>query len=319
MTTRMRDVGRALVALAALASVTGSATAGAPRRQGALTFDDLPNGREGLACQIEVAQRLTASLKAHAIPAIAFVNEKGLYVPGEVDERIGLLRQWLDAGLDLGNHTFSHAGIDGVTLPQYQEEVVRGETVTRMLLREKGRPLRYFRHPQLRTGPTDEYRLGLTAFLKDRGYIVAPVTVDTQDYTFALVYADAKHRGDTALQERVVTAYRAYVVENLAFHEQLAVDVLGREVKHVLLLHFNHLNADLIEELIALHEERGYALVTLEAALQDPAYARPEPTTRKGWSWIQRWIMAEGSEPRPEPREPEWVGERLRALLARRQ
>ena len=98
-----------------------------------------------------------------------------------MDSRISILRDWLDAELELGNHTFSHVGIDSVSLPQYEEDVIRGETVTRMLMAEKGRPLRYFRHTQLRTGPTTQYREGLGTFLRNRGYTVAPVTVDTQD------------------------------------------------------------------------------------------------------------------------------------------
>jgi hypothetical protein len=89
---------------------------------------------------------------------------------------------------------------------------------------------------------------------------------------------------------------------------------LGREVKHVVLLHVSHLNADLIDELLAMLKERGYTFISVEEALQDPAYARPEPTTRKGWSWIQRWILAAGGEPRPEPREPPWVTEAVKAL-----
>ena len=235
-----------------------------------------------------------------------------------MDSRIGILRDWLEAGLELGNHTFSHVGIDSVSLSQYEEDVIRGETVTRMLMGEKGRRLRYFRHTQLRTGPTTEYREGLDAFLRNRGYTVAPVTVDTQDYMFAAVYADATHRGDTALQGRVRDAYRAYVQENFSFHERLGVEVLGREVRHVVLLHVNHLNADLIDELLTMLKERHYSFVSLEEALLDPAYARPEPTTRKGWSWIQRWILAEGGEARPEPREPAWVTEAVEALRARR-
>lgn len=286
--------------------------------QAAITFDDLGAAGAGrckaLACQVEISSRIVNALKAQGIPAVAFVNEGGLYVKGEVDSRISILRDWLDAELELGNHTFSHVGIDSVSLPQYEEDVIRGETVTRMLMAEKGRPLRYFRHTQLRTGPTTQYREGLGTFLRNRGYTVAPVTVDTQDYMFAAVYADAQHRGDVALQDRVLGAYRVYLQENFSFHERLAVEVLGRDVKHVILLHVNHLNADLIEEVLAMLKSRRYSFVTLEDALQDPAYSRPEPTTRKGWSWIQRWILAEGGEARPEPREPQWVTEAVQAL-----
>ncbi len=71
---------------------------------------------------------------------------------------------------------------------------MRGETVTRMLLAERGLKLRYFRHPFLFTGMTPEYKRGLDEFLAARGYTVAPVTVDNADYVFAALYQKAKRR-----------------------------------------------------------------------------------------------------------------------------
>ena len=73
-----------------------------------------------------MTRKLVHSIKAHKVPAIGFVNEGKLYVQGEVDERAALLQMWLDAGLELGNHNFSHAYIDRVPLTTYQEEVIRG-------------------------------------------------------------------------------------------------------------------------------------------------------------------------------------------------
>ena len=91
------------------------------------------------------------------------------------------------------------------------EDLVRGETVTRMLLAERGRRLRYFRHPFLFTGETPEYKKGLADFLAARGYTVAPVTVDDNDYVFADVYYKAKKRGDAETARRVAAAYVPYM------------------------------------------------------------------------------------------------------------
>lgn len=77
----------------------------------------------------------------------------------------------LDAGLELGNHTYSHIWIDQAPLAAYKEDVIRGETVIRKLLAAKGMTLRYFRHTQLRTGPTVEYKRALEEFLAARGYV----------------------------------------------------------------------------------------------------------------------------------------------------
>src|SRR3712207_7679787 len=63
-----------------------------------------------------------------------------------------------EAGGELGNHTFSHVSLRRAPLAAYEDDVVRGETVTRMLLEERGMRLRYFRHPFLWTGETPEYK-----------------------------------------------------------------------------------------------------------------------------------------------------------------
>jgi peptidoglycan/xylan/chitin deacetylase (PgdA/CDA1 family) len=145
------------------------ASRGRGGRAVALTFDDLP-GRGNLANMRETTNRLLRTLTAERIPAIGFVNEANVAVEGEVDDRTALLAAWLNAGFDLGNHTYSHVSIDHVPFETYKADLIKGEAVTRRLLEARGRRLRYFRHPQLRTGPTPEYKAALDRLLSERGY-----------------------------------------------------------------------------------------------------------------------------------------------------
>lgn len=116
----------------------------------------------------ETTNKLLRTLRAERIPATGFVNESKVAV-GEVDERTALLAAWLDAGFDLGNHTYSHFSIDQVPFETYKADLIKGEAVTRRLLEARGRRLRYFRHPQLRTAPTPEYKAALDGLLSDTG------------------------------------------------------------------------------------------------------------------------------------------------------
>lgn len=279
------------------------------RREVCVTFDDLPATHGGLQTMKYVTGRLLETIKAERIPAVGFVNEGKLYVRGEVDERTALLRMWLDHGLELGNHSFSHIYIDQVPVSAYKEDVIRGETVTRMLLREQGGNLRYYRHTQLRTGPTPEYKKELDAFLAERGYTVAPVTIDNNDYVFADVYSRARRRGDTKTMERVAAAYISYMESIFSFFEELSTEALGYEVKQILLLHANELNADHFEDLVKMMRRRGYSFISLEEALKDKAYRLPEAHATRGLSWLHRWMLAKGMKMKPEPREPEFITE----------
>jgi peptidoglycan/xylan/chitin deacetylase (PgdA/CDA1 family) len=315
----MRKILRALLVSVLLASAfVAQARAqerAAVKRQVAVTFDDLPTPpyMEQLEDMRSVTSRLLASLKRNGVPVVGFVNERKLYRRGEVDERVNLLRAWLDAGAELGNHTFSHINLQRAPLAEYEEDVVRGETVTRMLLQERGMKLRYFRHPFLFTGTTPEYKEGLAKFLASRGYTVAPVTLDNGDYLFADVYFKAKKRGDAETAKRVADAYVPYMESIFDFFERLSTETFGREVRQTLLLHANEINADRFDELAAMMKRRGYTFVTLEEALKDPAYAEPDALYKNGVSWIHRWRMAKGLEQKWEPEAPKFVDDLYKA------
>ena len=303
----LKIISRALVASALLALVFAAQAAAQTGRQVAVTFDDLPAPYGELEEMRSITSRLLASVKRNGVPTIGFVNERKLYRRGEMDERVNLLRAWLDAGAELGNHTFSHINLQSAPLADYEDDVIRGETVTRMLLSERGAKLRYFRHPFLFTGTTPEYKEGLAKFLAGRGYTVAPVTLDNADYVFADVYFKAKKRGDAETAKRVADAYVPYMETIFDFFERLSKETFGREVKHVLLLHANEINADRFDELAAMMKRRGYAFVTLEEALKDPAYKEPDALYKNGVSWLRRWRVAKGLPDKEEPEMPQFV------------
>ena len=302
-----------LLASAVAAQASGQAGAPPARREVAVTFDDLPTPYGEMEDMRRITTRLLASVKRNNVPAVGFVNEGKLYRRGEMDARADLLRAWLEAGMELGNHTFSHINLHRAPLEDYKDDVLRGETVTRMLLAERGLKLRYFRHPFLFTGTTPEYKKGLSDFLAARGYTVAPVTIDNGDYIFADVYFKAKKRGDEETARRVADAYVPYMESVFEHFERLSAETFGREVKHVLLLHANELNADRFDELAAMLRRRGYAFVTLEEALKDAAYAEPDALHRTGVSWLHRWRLAKGLPIKWEPEAPKFVDELYKA------
>lgn len=277
----------------------------------AITVDDLPiNGPDtGLEELRRINHALVAALRDAGAPAVGFVNEEKLYRSGEVDGRIALLEAWLAAGLELGNHTYSHPDFNKIGLAAYQEEIVRGETVTRRLARQHGRELRLFRHTFLRTGATAGDKAGLEAFLKARGYVVAPVSVENDDWYFNARYVKARADGDAALAARIGEAYLVHWGVMFDWYDALAQQTFGRRVHHVALLHQNALNADYLPRVLALMRARGLRFASIGEVLKDPAYAH-EDRYVGGWgkSWLQRWAWSEGTDTLgKEPDPPDWV------------
>ena len=276
----------------------------------AVTIDDLPvNGADpGLAGLTSMNERLLAAVKRQGVHAVGFVNEAKVYRTGEVDGRIALLRAWLDQGLELGNHTYSHPSFNKVGLVAFEEEVVRGETITRLLLEPRGQKLRWFRHPFLQAGPSAEQKTGFEQFLSARGYRIAPVTVDAWDWYYTYRYAVAKRRGDVILMERVASAYLAQCEAELDYAEAFAQRIFGREIRHVFLMHENELSADHFDRVAELMKARGYLFVTLEEALADDAYAHEDRFVGDGVGWLVRWATTEGMADIPHsPRPPSWL------------
>lgn len=289
--------------------------AAAQPRQIAVTFDDLPWAGLERRVPDDLAEQhaaLLQALRAAAIPAVGFVNENKLEVDGAFDAgRVAMLGDWLEAGHELGNHTYAHLDLHAVGLPAYQADLLRGERVLRPLLAARGTSPRWFRHPFLRAGRSAQDKAALAAFLAAHDYRIAPVTIDNSDWIWARAYHVARERGDRDTMRRLRADFVPYLVAKADYYERQARALLGEALPQVLLLHANALNAATFEALVAALRERGYAFVTLEEALAHPAYARPDGYTGAyGPSWIHRWAIA-ADVPKAsfagEPATPDWV------------
>src|SRR5687767_6154662 len=121
------------------------AIAQTPKRTIAVTIDDLPvvSTRGDLKNRRQITKNLLAHIKKAKVPAIGFVNENTLYTDGKRDEaQVDLLRMWLDAGLELGNHTYSHRSMNRIAIDEYTADISKGEVITKELLKERNRTIR---------------------------------------------------------------------------------------------------------------------------------------------------------------------------------
>jgi len=313
--------GAVALALAAISDRGAAEASPSPAgREVAITFDDLPavSVAGGDAGWPEMTRRLLGILtRSPRPPVVGFVNsDKVLRDGSPVPARVDLLRRWLDAGCELGNHTASHVDRHAVPLDAYEADVERGEPLLRSLFEERalrsGKPaarLRWFRHPYLHTGRTLEEKTRLEEFLGARGYRVAPVTVDNDEWVFARGYANALDSKDAALAKRVSDAYVPYMEGQFDYYERQSRELFGREIRQVLLVHANSLNADRFGDLLDRLRRRGYSFVTLDRALEDPAYQSADTFVGEGGiTWLHRWVLSSGARPLPgEPEAAEFV------------
>ena len=303
---------RARLILIAMTFLFVSVSQGAERFV-SLTIDDLPYQRGGaLIDDQSLTKKLVAHIREQKVPTVGFVNEVKLHEngPEQLAARSALLEQWLDAGVELGNHTYSHVDINAVPLADYTQDVLKGEEITRALMRERGMTLRYFRHPFLRAGKEAGIKADLEKFLLEHQYVIAPVTIDNDEWIFGGAYDVAATSGDAATMQRIGRDYLHYMEQSFVFSEHLARQVVGRDIRHVLLVHANAMNAEYLDDLIVKVRERGYDFISLPEALADDAYRRDDRYVGpKGWSWLLRWGVGQELDTSKAPQVPAYVME----------
>lgn len=297
----------------ALAALDAQTPAG---RRVAITIDDGPvvNEMTDLGNFQRVTNGLVGSFQAERVPVTMFLNERQLNVRGQRDARAAVLEQWLDAGFELGSHTYSHPSANNVPVAQFQDDIVKGEVITRPMLEQRGRQLVWLRYPYLHSGPTEEAHQAIVDFLEQRKYRVAPVTVDYADYTFAGAYVRELRRGNIDVAEKIKQAYLDQVDVGFAYAERFSVELYGREIPQILLIHCNELNSVSLRDSIARMRKRGYTFISLDEAMRDEAYQRPDTFAGPGGSWLSRTATVMGKKPTPEtvaarPVVPKWITE----------
>ena len=301
--SRLHRILCSLLFLASSVSIASEVIPPSNERRIALTIDDVPwvmNRNEPPNNLEAYSRHLLTSLKQTGVPVTGFVNDGKLYEHEILrPERIALLDDWLDAGFELGNHTAWHSDLHAVGLRAFEQDILAGERQLGPLLAKRGLKPRWFRHPFLRTGRSQEDKNAITTFLAAHGYRTAPVTINSSEWIYALAYRNALANGNDPVKlARLRNEYMVYMLAKLDYYERRSNELLGYRVPQILTVHANELNADSLADLVTAIRGRGYRFVTLDEAVTDPAYLRPDGHLGEfGTSWIHRWARAEN---RPE-------------------
>lgn len=283
----------------------------------AFTLDDLPvvgYANTSKEHHLEIINKLIATFLKHKIPAIGFVNEGKLYNDIKPDSfAINLLKIWLINGYDLGNHSYSHMDYHKVSLSDFTNDILKGEIICKEMTRSYNKQYKYFRHPYLHVGVSKESYDSLQIFLNNNNYLEAPVTIDNEDYLFAAAYSKALKKQDYILMKKIGEAYIDYMEKMLKYYTGKSEMLFGRNIKHILLLHSNALNADYLDALAEMYSNKNYSFISLEEALKDDIYKSDMKAFGKwGISWIERWTLNQnnsGNSKKDHPVTPGFIKE----------
>jgi peptidoglycan-N-acetylglucosamine deacetylase len=274
----------------------------------AITFDDLPqNGTlpSGVT-RIDIAKRTLAILAREHVPSVfGFINAKKL--EGDIDGAEAL-KLWA-AAEPIGNHTYSHFDLHQNTVDAFERDVELNEPALELLSPDGA--WRWLRYPYLREGETVAKRRAVREYLRARGYRIAQVTIDWEDYLWNSAYARCVDRKDAKSIEWLRASYLSTASTFIDLSREMARLVFGRDIDHVVLLHLGAFTATILPHSLDLLRNKGLTLVTLDEAQRDSAYASdPDVGSANGGTLLEQLMDARklkypaiGKKPYQELRE----------------
>jgi peptidoglycan-N-acetylglucosamine deacetylase len=272
----------------------------------AVTVDDLP-GAGPLPPGVtrdQVMARLVAVLNAHGVPEpVGFANAVGLSEGPPAAEAMAL---WHRAGFPFGNHTYSHRSADAMTQEELRDEVIKNEEALGAMMPARAGKQRYFRFPYLERGKTADDRLKNERLLKVLGYRVAETSVDFNDWAWSEGVVRCAAKGDEATLSVLSRAYLEFALASFHWAVDGAKVAFGRPIPHVLLLHATYATAQNLDALLTALEREGARFITLDEALQHPAYSLSAKDKQGSANIVLEALFAKklmrmGYVPRPLP------------------
>ena len=242
----------------------------------ALTFDDLPMAGSMPAgdTRSRIATTLAAELKAnHLKGTYGFVNAANLENSPDAQQS---LRIWTKAGMNIGNHTWSHPSINSGSVEEFEREIDRNEAA----LAQYGgrRDWHWFRFPFLCEGETLEKRHSVRAYLREHGYRVAQVTLDFSDYAWNDAYGRCSAKKDETAIAWLRQSYLEIAEEYIQLGRKEQHIAFGHEIPNVLLLHATAFTTLMLPDLLDQLRKEGFRFASLAKVEKDAAYAQDPDT-----------------------------------------
>jgi peptidoglycan-N-acetylglucosamine deacetylase len=237
----------------------------------ALTFDDLPAAGSLPAgdSRTKILARLAAELRANQLDGIyGFVNALKLEKDPDVQEA---LQTWVNAGMNIGSHTWSHMPLTGKTAEAFEQDISLNEpSLARYAV---NRDWHWFRYPFLWEGDTLEKRHAVRVYLKKHNYRVAQVSLDFEDYAWNDAYGRCSVKADTAAVAWLEQSYLATAREYITLGRKESVIVFGHEIPYIMLLHATAFTTRMLPQLAAELQREGFRFSTLPEVEEDPVYS----------------------------------------------
>lgn len=233
----------------------------------ALTFDDAPGD---VTLHFRPQERTSLLIKKlknlNFPPVIIFANPCNGDGPAS---NLVQLKEFKAAGHIIGNHTCRHKRVDDLGSLKFMEDTLEADLLLQDLMIQP----KLFRFPHFNEGTDAKVRDSIRSWLKQQNYLNISSSLENEDPIFSAKINAAKSKNKKINYEKVKQVFLKHITEGVEFYDQLAINVLGRSPKHIILLHDKDATVLFIEDLVKALREKGWKIISAEEAIKDPLYA----------------------------------------------
>lgn len=226
------------------------------------SFDDAPRGDGAYYSGAQRAKILVDELQKSNVPQAIFYANPGKVSNPALLERLNFYKK---SGHLIGNHTFDHLSADQNSTEIFIDNVWQAD----QFLRNKELFSPYFRFPYLQRGKTLPKILRIQNELEQMGLLDGYVTIDTYDFYMDRIFQDALLKNQKISIKNLKKFYVEILMTSINFYNDLAIKVLGRSPKHVILLHENDLSALCLGDLIKRLKAEDWKIISPIEAYTD--------------------------------------------------
>jgi peptidoglycan/xylan/chitin deacetylase (PgdA/CDA1 family) len=250
----------------------------------AITLDDPNTYDRPLFSWQERDDRILSTLKANGLRTALFVCGKRV----DSEDGTALLKKWNEVGHMICNHSYSHLFYNAPKMPYevYVDDFRKGEGI----IRPYKNFTKLYRYPYLKEGETIQKRDAMRNLLAYAGYRSGEVTIDASDWCVDDRLTARLKKDPKADTKPYRDYYLAHIMNRAEYYDNLSQDVLGRSVRHTLLLHHTLLNALYLGDLISEFKRTGWRVISADEAFADPIFDRKTNTLPAGESLL--WALA---------------------------
>jgi peptidoglycan/xylan/chitin deacetylase (PgdA/CDA1 family) len=239
----------------------------------AFTFEYLPFMKPmGYWRPREISNQILRTLEKNKIKAAGFVIQQKVE---DDPSTYVILDDWVSRHHTLGNQTWGNVDLNSIEAKHFIEHIADGHKYLRNITRAHPQNYRFLRYPNLHQGEKLKKKKRVKRAIERSRYQVAHVSVKTATNFFNRPFVNSLQDPSNSL-EALKNHYLKHVLDSLDYSESQSQIIFGDNIPHILQLHAGVAISTMLEPLIGVLKDRGYTFISLQEALNDPAYQAEE-------------------------------------------